>query len=135
MTDKPLCAVQEIGMMHSQNEDLARKMRALENEMAGLRLDSERRERLVQEERAVLAQRLATIQSENSQEVSRDSCRVHIPTVYAVEYAYPLYRVGTRRKLSRDSYRVHIPTVYICCRVRISTGYSEDSQEVERRLL
>ena len=84
MTDKPLCAVQEIGMMHSQNEDLARKMRALENEMAGLRLDSERRERLVQEERAVLAQRLATIQSENSQEVSRDCCRVRIPTVYDV---------------------------------------------------
>ena len=63
--------------MHSQNEDLARKMRALENEMAGLRLDNERRERLVQEERAALAQRLAAIQSESSQEVSRD-CRGHM---------------------------------------------------------
>lgn len=67
-------------MVHSQNEDFCCKIRALQNELEGLRLDGERRVRQAQDEQIRLARRLADLQSEAGQEVSvvgnsQHSCR------------------------------------------------------------
>ena len=56
-------------MMKSENKDLHGKVLALENEMAGLRLDGERRERQVQEERQALAHKMAQAQQEVRDEI------------------------------------------------------------------
>lgn len=64
----------DLSLMQSLKEDLKRKLRALENELAGLRLDSERRERTVQEEREALAKKMASI-VESSQEMYDKSPR------------------------------------------------------------
>lgn len=54
----------ELALAHSRNEDLCRKMRAMENELEGLRLDSERRDRQVQQQQAALAQRMAAMETD-----------------------------------------------------------------------
>ncbi|XP_070206595.1 ski oncogene-like, partial [Littorina saxatilis] len=65
----------EVNLVQNQNDDLACKLRALENEVTGLRLDGEQRERAVQEERVALAQRMAAIENENKKEIYDKSPR------------------------------------------------------------
>nr|KAG5704359.1 hypothetical protein BaRGS_031065 [Batillaria attramentaria] len=65
----------ELSMVQTENEDLRRKMRAMENELEGLRLDSDRRERRVQQQQAALAQRLAAMETDSGQEIYDKSPR------------------------------------------------------------
>lgn len=94
----------EISVVQNQNADLARSLRALENEMAGLRLDNERRERAVHEERAALAHKMAAMQSESSQEMSPRQSELkarlqHFESLYHdLQYENAILRVELQRR-------------------------------------